>query len=437
MEKTIHPQEIFKNNTNRLFERFSDAKILQNALDTYKSKSFLEEYKSLSLFFQYGSFILQALAAYFGYSFFYDIMIDLAPKIPYRTHAAILSSIVILFMLEYCKRFFFQKFMKSVPVKPNFWLLGINIALISFAAYTSVNGAIDHSRKQTDRSENIKEDAKKEKARVDKSYASEIADAKAEKEAYRKSVMWHGAINTSDKKIMVQLAQYDDRIKDLERDRQKEKSNIEKDKEGDLTSNSTKTQKGTFKMAGISFAVETIGLLMIGFCEWYKARVKIEHELNGYVASDPTDALLKGFEIIAAKFAPASNYDPLLQGINSLVAAMHHTATPIKHVTPITTIGFHTPKGGVTGGCDRGVTPSNDDFLIKKHLGGVTDVIKYEQNKRYLLLHIDIVQLVDAVIEGREKLSNSDIIDMTGKSLTTINNVKRVMGVTFKTATAI
>jgi hypothetical protein len=155
------------------------------------------------------------------------------------------------------------------------------LVLFGVSVYAAVTGAVEYTKAQTDKSDDITAATKDELKDVSSDYKRQIKEAQNDLKEFKKSIMWHGAINTSDKKSMDLIATKQARIAKLQDALERDKEDIRKNKEVQIVENSAKVETSSVRIFCFSLTVEMVSLLCIGFIYYFLGTTHIDNFIDG------------------------------------------------------------------------------------------------------------------------------------------------------------
>lgn len=254
----------------------------KEASELFRDKPFAEANKVQFISAKVIGVVAQIVSVFLSVNFASKIFSDLLPTFLQNYYFVTFLSLVVLGIIEYAKRFT----IKSIAVsyfKKSLSLGNILLFLLLFGVsiYAAVTGAVEYTKEQTDKSDDIAAAAKDELHDVSNDYKRQIKEAQNDLKEFKKSVSWHGAINTSDQKTMDLIATKQARIAKLQDALEKDKDDIRKNKEVQIVENSAKVVTSSVRIFCFSLTVEMVSLLCIGFIYYFLGTTHIDNYIDG------------------------------------------------------------------------------------------------------------------------------------------------------------
>lgn len=253
----------------------------KEASELFRDKPFAEANKVQFLAAKVVGIIAQIISVFLSVNFASGIFKDLLPTFLQNYYFITFLSIAILGIIEFAKRFtiksiavsYFKKSLSLFNVLLFFVLFGVSV-------YAAVVGAVEYTKEQTDKSKDIASDANDELKDVSSDYKRQIKEAQNDLKEFKKSVSWHGAINTSDQKTMSLIATKQARIAKLQDALERDKEDIRKNKDEEITKNSAKVETSSVRIFCFSLVVELVSLLCIGFIFYFLGTTHIDNFID-------------------------------------------------------------------------------------------------------------------------------------------------------------
>jgi hypothetical protein len=254
----------------------------KEASELFRDKPFAEANKVQFIAAKIIGIVAQIISVFLSVNFAAAIFSDLLPTFLQNYYFISFISLVVLGIIEYAKRFTIKSiavsyFKKSLSLGNTLLFL----VLFGVSVYAAVTGAVEYTKAQTDKSDDITAATKDELQDVSSDYKRQIKDAQKDLKDFKASVSWHGAINTSDKKIMDLIATKQSRIAKLQDALERDKDDIRKNKETKIVENSAKVETSSVRIFCFSLTVEMVSLLCIGFIYYFLGTTHIDNYIDG------------------------------------------------------------------------------------------------------------------------------------------------------------
>jgi F0F1-type ATP synthase membrane subunit b/b' len=261
----------------------------KEASELFRDKPFAEANKVPFIAAKVIGIVAQIISVFLSVNFASNIFNDLLPTFLQNYYFITFLSCLILGIIEYAKRFTIKGIAVSYFKKSlNLGNILLFLVLFGVSIYAAVTGAVEYTKTQNDKSKDITDATKDELQDVSSDYKSQIKAAQKELKEFKQSVSWHGAINTSDKKIMDLIASKQAHIASLQNALERDKDDIRKSKDAQLVQNTAKVATSSVRIFCFSLTVEMVSLLCIGFIYYFLGTTHIDNFIDG---NSPTVAV--------------------------------------------------------------------------------------------------------------------------------------------------
>lgn len=430
--QAVNPSAIFPNRSARLFRQLEVGAVMERANQTFKEKTYLERYKNLYSAANLTSYLLQTLSALFAFTFGQNLVASVLPQFgeTFVLFTSCLLAGLMLVGIEVFKRLclgsfivtFIQSRASQSGVSISWGALAVNILLIGVAVYTSTEGAKEFTRRQTDKSELIREKHASESGSLAEKIQGQMDAEKNGLADFKRSVSWKGKINMAEKNTAFTIASFNRRLEKLQEEKAQALASLDANLQTDLNANQVKTTKDSGNMFWVSLLVELSGLLCIGYVYFFLSRVFIENGFSSGGGSKPSHNQEE-------EAAELQDLMATVQGNGS--ATMNNSAPPIKNP-----IGFRRYDDHVSEqvteiskkSCFAPVSdfpiPEKQDLLEKYpslHHSSSPSGFSVADLEGFLRKYENVVKCLE------EGLSNKQAAKRCKVSETTVHNVKRVL----------
>ncbi|MEZ4942581.1 MAG: helix-turn-helix domain-containing protein [Saprospiraceae bacterium] len=419
-EQTVKPSAFFQSASARLFRQLEFGSIIERAQQTFKEKSYLERYKNLYKAANVASFLFQALSALFAFTFSQHLVAAVLPAFG-ETAVLVLSCLVagaLLVGIEVFKRLCLGSFIVTLiqsraaqsGISVSWAALAVNALLIAVSVYTSTQGAKQFTERQTDKSEQIRA----EHALAADSIAAAVQkQMDAENKAladFKRSVMWKGKINVSNKNTGFTIASHNRRLERLQAEKERALLALDEKLQTDLKSNTARIIRDSGNMFWVSLLNELAGLLCIGYVFFYLSRVFIE---SGAAA--------------ASSRQPGQDERQENEYLQNLKAALHSNGSTVSTsaALPKNPIGFRrydqASESSTQPADDLPPAGNNPGFGNVPYQQAGSNGFAFDKLQGFLRKYANVVRCVE------EGLSNKQTAKRCRVSETTVHNVKRCL----------
>jgi len=433
----VSPSAIFSNPSAKVFNQFEEGSILERAKQVYREKSYLEQYKPHYKAANVASFLFQGLSALFAFTFGQQLIAGVLPQFGQTAVLVVscLAAAALLVGVEVFKRLclgsfivsFIQSKSSESGVSVSWASLALNVLLIGVSVYTSTEGAKEFTRRQTDKSEQIRGLHSAASDSVSTSIQKQIDAEKLALADFKRSVSWKGKINMSNKNTAFTIASFNRRLEKLQEEKERALGTLDVGLQNDLSTNAAKTIKDSGNMFWVSLLVELAGLLCIGFVFVYLARVFIEQGAPAGPSQQPEPAekrpddfqqLSRNLEILTQSLkghqqsngAPATaNGSPIgFRRYDSPLDGEKKAAGRVDYPLPYT-------------GTDAATTRTNETSFspLQEHTGSTG--LSFADLQGFLRKYANVVTCIEAGMSNKQTAKKCSV------SETTVHNVKRCL----------
>lgn len=438
---------LFPDKSKEKFEAVGSATIKDKAADIFKAKTYLERFRPHYSFANGAGYVFQLIAALCAFPLAQGVFRDLLPD--FGTATVVLSVIIGLAVvagLEAAKRLFFGDFIKRTVTGQGFGVgpLFGNIILLAISVYMATAGASDFAKERADKSGSIKANASAVVDSINAHYSALDSVERAELSAFRKSVMWKGKIDASNKNVAGTIRAANERLSGLADEKRAALETAKNERGEALSTNGEKVGRDSNAVFWFALAVEFAGLFCIGFVFFYLSRVFIEQGAAAVIALDADDG-----RAVAAKSITAAAVDlggEVKKAVEAALAAAmparpvanqigFHRSQPVEHETKGDEKTASKPTGGLVPvavaelptlkkDAPNGLTAGEVEAMLARYLGGSGHA---KGSAEFLALGDFLRKYANVVAALENGASTKGAATGCGVSESTVQNVKRCL----------
>lgn len=366
---------------------------IEKAKDTFREKSYLEQYKSLQSVVIAICGGLPLLSIVTGSFYLYSVMKSMLP----HWSICILFSLVLLFMLEAIKGMVMRSmFIEYYKGSKPFAMAVLALALVGGSMFTSVKGAENFYEKTERSTDYLSTFRMLQSDSVTRHYDSLITLERVALASFKKSISWKGKIDLSNKTTKAVIANHSNEIQALRDSKKAELGKIESEGQKVIDAN-----KETVQEKLVYFLVIVCGFeIAILLCNWYL--VYFQYRVSQEIDLVEGTLLKKTVQVNHEDIGSIAT-----MAVSQVIASLNQHDTGLN---PSLNDGSNVRKIGFKPSLN------NDD---------IKDLASIEINRMHKFID-KYSHVVDCIESG---LNESETLQQTSVSRSTFYNVKRCLSV--------